>query len=255
MSEQERPAPFPRHVLNLAPASRLGYFKAYTVAHPALRQADQAVWNALREPAGAALIFVVGPTGVGKTTLLAQIEQRLIDLAVSHGEPRCSHIPALRLDAVSPALTQFKWGDYYQRALLLLQEPRVEYAVDHRSHVPALTRHTVEQNPPPWKGITDTAGLRLIFEQALKHRRPYAMLIDEAEHIAKAAREQDVGTASAAPAERASLPPPYGSCCLLLVRRTLLSGITLVSPRRCVSSSRGVGPAGVGTSTSFSISV
>jgi flagellar biosynthesis GTPase FlhF len=39
----------------------------------ALKQADQAVWNALREPAGAALIFVVGPTGVGKTTLLAHI--------------------------------------------------------------------------------------------------------------------------------------------------------------------------------------
>jgi flagellar biosynthesis GTPase FlhF len=66
MVEQGQPAPFPRHLLNESPASRLNYFKAYTVAHPALKQADQAVWNALREPAGAALIFVVGPTGVGK---------------------------------------------------------------------------------------------------------------------------------------------------------------------------------------------
>ncbi len=182
------PVPFPHHLLQQPPERRLDYFKAFTVAHPALKQADQAVWNALREPAGAALIFVVGPTGVGKTTLLTQIEKRLIDLATTPGNRSNSHIPALKLDAVSPALTQFKWGDYYQRALLLLQEPHVEYAVDYRRQVPVLARQTVEQNPLPWKGRTDTAALRLIFEQALKHRKPYAILIDEAEHIAKAAR-------------------------------------------------------------------
>jgi energy-coupling factor transporter ATP-binding protein EcfA2 len=188
MPEQGQPAPFPRHLLQHPPERRLDYFKAYTVAHPALTQADQAVWNALREPAGAALIFVVGPTGVGKTTLLTHIERRLIDLALSQGDRSSSRISTLKLDAVSPALTQFKWGDYYQRALLLLQEPRLEYAVDYRRQVPALTRQTIEQNPLPWKGRTDTASLRLIFEQALKHRKPYAILIDEAEHIAKAAR-------------------------------------------------------------------
>jgi hypothetical protein len=182
------PVPFPHHVLHQPPERRLDYWKRYTVAHPALKQADQAVWNALREPAGAALIFVVGPTGVGKTTLLTQIEKRLIDLATTAGDRSSSHIPTLKLDAVSPALTQFKWGDYYQRALLLLQEPHVEYAVDYRRQVPVLARQTVEQDPLPWKGRTDTATLRLIFEQALKHRKPYAILIDEAEHIAKAAR-------------------------------------------------------------------
>jgi len=188
MSEQGQPAPFPQHLLQQAPERRLDYFKAYTVAHPALKQADQAVWNALREPAGAALIFVVGPTGVGKTTLLTQIEQRFIDLATTQGDGSTSHIPTLKLDAVSPALTQFKWGDYYQRALLLLQAPHVEYEVNYRSTIPVLIRQTREQEVRPWKGITDTAGLRLIFEQALRHRKPYAMLIDEAEHIAKAAR-------------------------------------------------------------------
>ena len=188
MSEQGQPAPFPRHLLQQPSATRLDYFKAYTVAHPALKQADQAVWNALREPAGAALIFVVGPTGVGKTTLLTQIEKRLLDLALSQGEQSRTSLPTLKLDAVSPALTQFKWGDYYQRALLLLQEPRVEYTVDYRRPIPVLAKQIQEQELLPWKGLTDTAGLRLTFEQALKQRKPYAMLIDEAEHIAKAAR-------------------------------------------------------------------
>src|SRR5215471_4376159 len=174
MPEQEQPAPFAHHLLQQPPQRRLDYFKAFTVAHPALKQADQAVWNALREPAGAALIFVVGPTGVGKTTLLTQIEKRLIGLAIPGSERSSSHLPTLKLDAVSPALTQFKWGDYYQRALLLLQEPHVEYAVDYRRQVPALARQTLEQEPLPWKGRTDTAMLRLIFEQALRNRKPSA---------------------------------------------------------------------------------
>ncbi len=101
MSEQGQPAPFPHHLLQQAPARRLDYFKAYTVAHPALKQADQAVWNALREPAGAALIFVVGPTGVGKTTLLTQIEKRFIDLATTTTSVRCCSCKHPRLSTRS----------------------------------------------------------------------------------------------------------------------------------------------------------
>ena len=136
MTEQSIPIPFPHQLLHQPPKIRLDYFKAYAVAHPALKQADQAVWNTLREPAGASLIFVFGPTGVGKTTLLTHIEKRLMELARAQGADQRGHLPGLRLDAVSPALNQFKWGDYYQRALLLLQEPSDEYTVDYRRQHP-----------------------------------------------------------------------------------------------------------------------
>jgi hypothetical protein len=188
MSAQGQPVPFPRHLLHQAPALRLDYFKAYTVAHPALKQADQAVWNALREPAGAALIFVFGPTGVGKTTLLTQIEKRLRALTPALGTAEPGPLPALRLDAVSPALHHFKWGDYYQRALCLLREPVVEYTVDDHTPVPRVSKRRVEWAPLPRRRPTDTAALRWAFEQTLTLRQPRAILIDEAEHLAKAAR-------------------------------------------------------------------
>lgn len=188
MHEQAAPLPFPRQLVHQGPASRLDYFKAYTVAHPALKQADQAVWNALREPAGASLIFVFGPTGVGKTTLLAHIEKRLKEVVGSVGKQEPDHLPVLRLDAVAPALNQFKWADYYQRALLLLHESSMQYTVDYRKPIPHVTRTQIELGPFPRVRSTDTAALRLAFEQALNLCKPRAILIDDAEHIAKAAR-------------------------------------------------------------------
>jgi energy-coupling factor transporter ATP-binding protein EcfA2 len=188
MHEPGTPPPFPRQLVHQSPQSRLDYFKAYTVAHPALKQADQAVWNALREPAGASLIFIFGPTGVGKTTLLAHIEERLREVALALRNQEPGHLPVLRLDAVSPALNQFKWSDYYQRALLLLHESSMQYSVDYRKQIPVVTRTQIELGPFPRVRSTDTAALRLAFEQALKLRKPRAILIDDAEHIAKAAR-------------------------------------------------------------------
>jgi hypothetical protein len=188
MSEQGIPLPFPHQLMHQSPQGRLDYFKAYTVAHPALKQADQAVWNTLREPAGASLVFVFGPTGVGKTTLLAQIEKRLMEMAAAGGADQRGHCPVLRLDAVSPALNHFKWGDYYQRALLLLQEPSVQYTLDYHRPLPNVSRTPMQREVRSVLRSTDTAALRLAFEQTLKRRSPRAILIDDAEHIAKAAR-------------------------------------------------------------------
>ena len=49
---------FPRELLEQPKSCRLDYLKSYTIAHPALSGAFNAVWNALREPAGALLILL-----------------------------------------------------------------------------------------------------------------------------------------------------------------------------------------------------
>ena len=179
---------FPCELLDQSKEARLDYFKAYTVAHPALAAADKAVWNAIREPAGALLIFVFGPTGVGKTTLLAHIEQRLVEQAGPHMAQDQNHVPVIRLDAVAPAIQQFRWGDYYQRALMSLREPLIDHKIDYHMRQPIFSEKSNMFVSPKTRSRANVDELRLAFELALKYRQPAAVLLDEAQHLAKMAR-------------------------------------------------------------------
>jgi AAA domain len=179
---------FPRELLDQPKEARLDYFKAYTVAHPLLDQVDHAVSNALREPAGALLIFVFGPTGVGKTTLLAHIEKRLMEQALPRMAQDQNHVPVIRLDAVAPALQQFRWADYYQRALMALREPLIDHKIDYHARQPVFSEKRNMFVSPRTRSRANVDELRLAFELALKYRQPRAVLLDEAQHLAKLAR-------------------------------------------------------------------
>lgn len=157
-------------------SERLAYFRSYTVAHPLLKEADAALRRAIREPAGGSLIFVLGPTGVGKTTLRLRIEQHLKEAFLSQAEEDVGRVPVVAVEAISPDSGSFNWKDYYQRALRALEEP--------------LLRHKINYGVPDSRALAGkTAGseLRYALEQALRFRRPAAILIDEAQHLTKMA--------------------------------------------------------------------
>ena len=59
------------------PSVRLRHFKDFAVAHTMLVEAKDRLLEAITESAPNSLIIVSGPTGVGKTTLLAKIRQLL----------------------------------------------------------------------------------------------------------------------------------------------------------------------------------
>jgi len=173
---------FPRELLARPPEVRMAYFAAKVVAHPHLTAAHQAVRDALRQPSGASLILVHGPTGVGKTTLRLRLEQQLLAEALPDMQHDPDRVPVLAVEAVAPESGQFNWKDYYVRALAALNEPLLEHKVTV----------TTPENPAPEgpvplrpfiKRSASAAEFRWVLEECLRRRRVAVCLVDEAQHL------------------------------------------------------------------------
>lgn len=157
---------FPQELLLQSISSRISYFKNYTMAHPKLIEADRQLMEAIREPGGAALIFVLGPTGVGKSTLLKRVTQKLLQEALPAMDINKGYIPIAGIEIKTPEDSNFDWNDFYVRALMALEEPMID------------------------KKINRTGArlkLRLALESALRNRHPDAFYIDEAQNFGKVA--------------------------------------------------------------------
>jgi Cdc6-like AAA superfamily ATPase len=164
---------FPSTLLHRPSSERLAYFKAYTVAHTHMEQVFAALVQAIREPANAAYILVLGPTGVGKTTLRLGVERHLVATLQTELERDPDRLPVCSTTAVSPDSGNFNWKDYYRRALQTLDEP--------------VMRDKIRIGTTRPLAVAEATALRRALESALTHRRPQAFIVDEAQHLLKIA--------------------------------------------------------------------
>jgi AAA domain len=174
---------FPRVLLTQPVSQRLAYFRSYTIAHPLLKEADTTLKHAIQEPAGGSLIFVFGPTGVGKTTLRLRIEQHLRKIFLSTAKEDPGRIPVVGFEAAAPDTGNFNWKDYYRRTLHALEEPLINYKIDYGTD--GVIHNRIGRHAPA--GWVEGSELRYSLEQALRYRQPKAVLIDEAQHLTKIA--------------------------------------------------------------------
>ena len=173
------PSEFPAPLLTAPWSARLRHFQDFTVAHPRLVDAKERLLAAIRECAPNSVILVLGPTGVGKTTLRTRVEQLLTAESLAALQTDPARLPVVSVEAVAPPSGNFNWRDHFRRMLYEMNEPLIDQkrkmeGCDVDVHfMPAIKAHGEQYH--------------YAVEQALRYRRPRAVLVDEAQHLAKMA--------------------------------------------------------------------
>lgn len=167
-------------IAELPPEARrqLDQFKTALVAHPRLQQVEQDLLETILEPAGFAYVLLMGPTGVGKSTVIKQVVRHFPGSAGEapfglQPQPGRAPVPLLVMEpwAQAPA---FNRAHFYRTGLRLLGESTLgELGVAQAS-----ARKGRKVDP-----FQDIPELRLAYQEALIRREVRAVLLDEAEHL------------------------------------------------------------------------
>lgn len=174
---------FPRELLHQPSSTRLAYFRALTIGHPLLLQVYDDLRLAIRDSAPGSIIMVQGPAGVGKTTLLQRVEKDLKERLAPDLAQDVERLPVVRIDAIAPESGSFNWKDYFRRLLIALEEP--ESLID-RKVIPNQSGATFQSGALRLISRENAVSSRLrhAVEQTLRRRRPLAVLVDDAQHLA-----------------------------------------------------------------------
>jgi energy-coupling factor transporter ATP-binding protein EcfA2 len=166
-------------------AERVARFRSFTMAHPRLIEARDEMLDAIESSAPGSLILVLGPTGVGKTTLRRKVEESLTAKLMPSLEEDPGRLPVLSVEAVAPDNGNFHWRDHFHRMLAQMREPLIEYKLNAcRSGAERAANGRYTGCP---RGDATGYQLQQSFENAIRYRRPAAVIIDEAQHLARMA--------------------------------------------------------------------
>lgn len=158
-------------------AERMERFRAFTMAHPRLMTARDELMDAIEGATPGSLVLVLGPTGVGKTTLRTKVEHLLVKQMTPVMTADPSRLPFISVDVPPPHSGRFRWRDYFSRLLVAMSEPLI-----HSKTGPASPGRLT-----PAATIPGDTELSYAAEQALRYRRPPVVFIDEAQHLARIA--------------------------------------------------------------------
>jgi len=164
---------FPVYLLDSPLNERIMYFKDYTCPHPFFAAAYKELLKRINTPSTKSIFLVYGPSGVGKSSLLKKVYEKVLKDNKERIEKDQGCIPIAGFESIAPDNGKYDWKDHYIRSLMSLKEPLIKYKVDIEKIVKKVENRDREPN----------RELRRSLENALEHRKCLAFLIDEAQHI------------------------------------------------------------------------
>ncbi|GJD19087.1 AAA ATPase [Rivularia sp. IAM M-261] len=176
---------FPPSLLEQPLEQRLLYFKNPNLAimHQKLKIAFDRVFRTIHEPGGASIILVIGPSGVGKSTLLSLLKKKILLESIQQMSADPGWIPIVCVEAPAPGKGTFRWKNFYKTILLAVDEPSIDQKIDYESD--GISRNHQGRLIVGLKATEDS--LRFSMEKALTNRHPYTLAVDEFQHIGKLA--------------------------------------------------------------------
>ncbi len=172
---------FPLELLTATKEHRLNYYDEYTMAHPFLDRAFEDLKPLVRHCGETRLIFIVGPTGVGKTKLRQLTEKWILEELWESIRNNMGHLAVASVEAVLQKSGLFNAKDHLKRCLYALHEPeefiknKINYGVDGV--------YRTDDGKLAIKSRILETDLGWALEQALKYSHPQIFFIDEAHHM------------------------------------------------------------------------
>lgn len=172
LTPNQLPEQFDHTLLAQPSAVRLEYFeKNCMIEHPFLMRACSEIMQAVCSPGTGpninrpgTMVLVIGPTRVGKTTLIGLIKEMILVRTQERMLREPDYIPYISMSATSPGSGSFDWVDYYFAVLRQVNDPFLK------------CKHSLIRG----------RDLRGAMEEALLQCDPVAVMVDEAHHLAKA---------------------------------------------------------------------
>ncbi len=136
------------------------------------------------------LIIVTGPTGIGKTTLLAQLKASATALAAPEMAENPEALAFGGCAVKAHGQTAFSWKDTYVQILRSLQHPFPD-SRPPRS-VPTTTDRLLKNISPETVHRYTNDRLFRMLQKTIEHRKPKAILLDEAQHLLRVGSSQSL---------------------------------------------------------------
>lgn len=154
---------FPKSLLNEPNKNRLQYFKDLVIRHDILNKVEQAILNAMEDDEKN-IILVMGPTGIGKTTLCDGTQQKIIKDNQLLIESDPGFIPVIKLEISVPMQGHYSWKSFFLDLLEQIKDPFISTNARKRENKEELFRAVL-------KGF--------------EHRKVKYIILDEGQHLAE----------------------------------------------------------------------